>query len=190
MEYHAHAELEWQADAQQYHARQSISAFLLGSMEQTSTGRMTELGLQPQAFTDRRFTKRRRVDFDWATEQALFTPERPAAAIGPGAQDRLSVFLQLAAMLQAMPELRESGTRIRIPTLGSRSLQQWLFVVQAPELLELPEGATPTLRLQRLPDVGDDETALLWVDAARGYVPVRIRMAESNGDVMDLTLKP
>lgn len=190
MEYHASAELEWHTEGGSYRARQSISAFLLGSMEQTSSGHLTPQGLQPLEFTDRRFTKRRSVHFDWDTHQALFTPERPAAPIGAGAQDRLSVFLQLAAMLQTMPALRQAGTRIDIPTLGSRSLQMWSFVVDAPELLELPSGQVATLRLQRLPHAGDSERAQLWLNTQQGYVPVRIHMQESNGDVMDLTLKP
>ncbi|OOH87022.1 DUF3108 domain-containing protein [Comamonas kerstersii] len=188
-EYHAHAELEWQVGGGQYQARQSISAFLLGSMEQHSTGLMSEQGLQPLDFSDRRFFKTRFVHFDWAAGQALFTPERPAARIGTGAQDRLSVFMQLAAMLQAMPQLHQPGVRIETPVLGSRSLQMWTFVVEGDELLELPAGAVQTLRLHRQPKAGEAETAQLWVDPARGFVPVRIHMQEANGDEMDLSLK-
>lgn len=189
MEYHANAELHWHTEGNRYHARQSISAFLLGSMEQTSSGHLTPHGLQPLQFTDRRFTKRRSVQFDWSAQQATFDPEREAAPIGVGAQDRLSVFLQLATMLQAMPELRTPGTRIDIPTLGAKRLQMWTFVVEHTEALALQGGRMPTLRLQRLPQAGDNEKALLWVNPAQGYVPVRIRMEERNGDVMDLSLK-
>ncbi len=188
-EYHAHAELEWQVDGSQYQARQSISAFLLGSMEQRSTGWLSDQGLQPVDFSDRRFFKTRSVHFDWASDEALFTPARPAVRIGQGAQDRLSVFLQLAAMLQAMPSLRQPGVRIEIPVLGSRSLQMWTFVVEGEELLELPGGAMQTLRLHRQPKAGEAETAQLWVDPSRGFVPVRIHMLEGNGDEMDLSLK-
>lgn len=187
MEYHAQAQLSWRTDGTTYEARQSISAFLLGSMEQTSTGRLTAQGLQPVQFTDRRFAKHRSVVLDWDTQQARFDPVREPAAIGPGAQDRLSVFLQLAAMLQALPALRAPGTRIDIPTLGSRRMQMWTFVVENAETLELPSGPIGTLRLQRQPQAGDDEKALLWVDPTQGYVPVRIHMQERNGDVMDLS---
>lgn len=190
MQYHAHAELEWHTDGQTYHARQSISAFLLGSLEQTSAGLITPQGLQPLEFADRRLAKQRRVQLDWAAQQALFTPERTPAPIGPGTQDRLSVFLQLATMLQAMPALRTPGTRINIPTLGARRMQTWSFGVQEEVPLELPSGTITTLRLQRLPQPGDEETTQLWLHPALGYVPVRIRMEERNGDVMDLMLKP
>lgn len=190
MQYHANAELEWHTEGDSYRARQSISAFLLGSMEQTSSGRLTAQGLQPMQFTDRRFAKRRSVHFDWDAQQATFDPAREPAPIGPGAQDRLSVFLQLAAMLQAMPDLRTPGTRIDIPTLGSRHLQIWTFTVKETESLDLPSGPMTALRLQRQLQAGDDEQAMLWVNPAQGYVPVRIHMQERNGDVMDLSLKP
>nr|WP_174862345.1 hypothetical protein [Comamonas jiangduensis] len=92
MQYHAQAELEWHIDGNRYQARQRISAFLLGSMEQTSQGLLTPLGLQPMEFTDRRFAKKRSVTLDWEVQQASFTPLQPATPIGPGTQDRLSVF--------------------------------------------------------------------------------------------------
>lgn len=189
-EYHAKATLEWQVANGRYLARQAMSAFLLGSMEQTSSGWITDQGLQPQDFSDRRFFKTRTVQFDWDAHLARFTPTRPAAAIGSGAQDRLSVFMQLAAMLQAMPALRQPGVRIDIPVVGSRSLQMWHFVVETEDIVDLPAGTLPALRLRRQPRPGDEEAAQLWVDPARGYVPVRIHMQERNGDVMDLSLKP
>lgn len=189
MQYHAQAELEWHIDGNRYQARQRISAFLLGSMEQTSQGLLTPLGLQPLEFTDRRFAKKRSVTLDWEARQASFTPLQPATPIGPGTQDRLSVFLQLAAILHSTPDLRAAGTRLQVPTLGSRRMQIWTFEVQAPEMLDLPSGATPTLRLRRIPPAGEAEQALLWLDATQGYAPVRIHMEEPNGDVMDFVLQ-
>lgn len=189
MQYHAQAELEWHIDGNRYQARQRISAFLLGSMEQTSQGLLTPLGLQPLEFTDRRFAKKRSVTLDWEAQQASFTPLQPATPIGPGTQDRLSVFLQLAAILHSTPELRAAGTRLQVPTLGSRRMQIWTFEVQTPEILDLPGGATPTLRLRRIPPAGEAEQALLWLDATQGYAPVRIHMEEPNGDVMDFVLQ-
>lgn len=189
MEYHAQAQLEWQLADGRYQAHQRISAFLLGSMEQTSSGALTAQGLQPHDFADRRFAKRRHVRLDWSSQQAHFDPARDAAPIGPGAQDRLSVFLQLATLLQAMPALRSPGTRIDIPTLGSRRLQIWSFVVEGEESLELPAGPTATLRLQRLPQPGDEDSAQLWVNPAQNYLPARIRVQERSGDVMELSMR-
>lgn len=189
LEYHAQAELAWHTEGGRYQARQSISAFLLGSLEQTSSGRIGAQGFQPERFDDRRLTRRRSATLDWESQQARFEPERPPAAIGPGTQDRLSVFLQLAALLEHLPALRAPGTLVDIPTLGSRSLQMWQFRVQDRDTLELPGGPLDTLRLQRAPQSGDREQALLWLAPALGYAPVRIQMQESNGDHLTLTLR-
>ena len=189
MEYHANATLTWQARGDSYTAHQSISAFLLGSLEQRSQGHIGPQGLQPVRFEDRRLTKRRYVDFVWERGHALFEPVRDPAPIGTGTQDRLSVFLQLASMLNALPSLREKGTQIDIPTMGSRRLQTWSFQVEDVETLDLPAGPTHSLRLQRLPQPGDDEHAQIWLAPELGFVPVRIRMQEGNGDHLDLTLK-
>ena len=189
MEYHAQAQLQWHTDGQRYQAQQKISAFLLGSLEQKSEGTVTSQGFVPERFEDRRLTKTRSVHFDWPAQQARFEPARPHAAIGDGAQDRLSVFLQMAAMLQSMPPLRAPGTRIEVPTLGSRSLQMWVFEVQEAAQIALPAGDMATLRLQRLPKSGDQEKTQLWLAPELGFVPVRIHMQEANGDAMELLLK-
>lgn len=189
MEYHAQAILQWQTQGNSYSAYQSISAFLLGSLEQRSRGHLSPQGLQPMRFEDRRLMKHRHVDFVWERGHALFEPVRDPAPIGTGTQDRLSVFLQLASMLNAVPSLRETGTQIAIPTMGSRRLQTWQFQVQAFEMLELPAGPTQSLRLQRLPQPGDEEQTDIWLAPDMGFVPVRIRMQERNGDHLDLTLK-
>lgn len=189
MQYHAQAQLQWQTDGHRYQAHQSVSAFMLGSLEQHSEGLVTAQGFQPLRFDDRRLAKQRQVQFDWPQALAKFSPQRPDVPIGSGTQDRLSVFLQLAAMLQAMPDLRAPGTRIEVPTLGSRSLQIWAFTVQEMVQLQLPAGDMPALLVQRLPKAGSDETTQLWLSPELGYVPVRIHMQERNGDVMDLSLK-
>lgn len=189
LEYHAQAELSWHTEGGRYQARQSISAFLLGSLEQTSRGRIGAEGFQPERFDDRRLTRLRSATLDWEAQLARFEPERPPAAIGPGTQDRLSVFLQLSALLEHLPALRAPGTLVEIPTLGSRSLQMWQFRVQDTDTLALPSGPLATLRLQRAPQSGDREQALLWLAPALGYAPVRIQMQESNGDHLTLTLR-
>ena len=190
MEYHAQARLQWQTDGQTYEAQQRISAFLLGSMEQKSQGRMTAQGFQPLRFDDRRLAKQRSALFDWDSKLAHFEPARTPASIGEGTQDRLSVFLQLAAMLQSMPPLRDTGVRITVPTLGSRKLQIWTFEVQETDSLSLPSGTMSALLLLRLPQPGEEkEQTRLWLAPSLGYVPVRIQMQEPNGDTMDFSLK-
>lgn len=187
-EYHAQAALTWQQHQGRYTAQQTISAFLLGSMAQTSRGVLGPQGLQPTQFDDRRWRKRRSATLDWPAGQAQFQPPRAAVAIGPGTQDRLSVFFQLAALLQAEPVLRAPGTEVRIPTLGTRQVQLWRFQVETEDTWDGPHGPVPTLRLRRQLRPGDQAQATLWLAPALHYLPVRLALHDDE-EQLTLTLE-
>lgn len=187
--YNASAELLWRNLGATYEARQEIKAFLLGSRSQTSTGRITEQGLQPVRFGDRARAEQA-AHFDYDRHLATFSANTPDSPIGPGAQDRLSVFIQLGALLAAAPQRYPPGTRITLTTVGARSADRWSFTVEGTETLDLPAGPTPALKLQRLPraDKDRDQQADLWLGTGLGYLPVRIRITQANGDFADLAL--
>ena len=187
--YNASAELLWRQDGTQYEARQQIKAFLLGARSQSSVGQITPQGLRPTRFGDKTRSERA-AHFDFERGEVIFSANAPRAAIGSGAQDRLSVFIQLGALLAAAPERYPPGTRITLTTVGARSAERWTFTVEGPQTLELPAGSTPALKLQRLPrpDQRYDQKAELWLGTDMGYLPVRIRLTQANGDFADLSL--
>jgi hypothetical protein len=188
LDYQARAELVWQHDGARYEARQEVSVFLLGSRTQRSTGLVTSQGLQPERFGDRRRSERA-AHFDYTRGRVTFSANTPEAAVGPGAQDQLSVFIQLAGLLAATPERFVPGTHLTLTTVGVTSADRWTFTVEAPETLNLPAGALPTLKLQRLPRRDYDQKAELWLAPSMGYLPVRIKITQANGDFADLRLR-
>ncbi len=187
-DYQARAELVWQHDSARYEAHQEISAFLVGSRTQRSTGMVTPQGLQPERFGDRNRSERA-AHFDYARGRVTFSANTPEAAVGPGAQDRLSVFIQLAGLLAATPERFVPGTQLTLTTVSATSADRWSFTVEAPETLNLPAGALPTLKLLRLPRRDYDQKAELWLAPSMGYLPVRIKITQANGDFADLRLR-
>ena len=187
-DYSAKAELLWQHDGSHYEAQQEISAFLIGTRRQRSVGQITAQGLQPARFSDRSRSEQA-AHFDYAQGRVTFSANTPAAAIGPGAQDRLSVFIQLGALLAAQPERFVPGTQITLTTASARSADRWTFTIEGTETLDLPVGPTLALRLLRLPRKDYDQKAELWVAPALGYLPVRIKLTQSNGDFADLRLR-
>lgn len=187
-EYTARAELLWQHDGSRYEARQEVTAFLIGSRTQRSTGLVSAQGLQPERFGDRSRSEQA-AHFDHAQGRVTFSANTPQAAIGPGAQDRLSMFIQLAAMLAADPTRYSPGTQITLTTVSARNADRWTFSIEAPETLNLPVGVTPTLKLLRLPRRDYDQKAELWLAPGLGYLPARIRLTQSNGDFADLFLR-
>ena len=188
--YSARAELLWQHDGQHYQARQEISVLFLGSRTQTSVGDLGASGLLPQRFGDRARSEQA-AHFDYAQGRVTFSANTPQAPLAAGTQDRLSVFIQLGALLAAAPERYPPGTRISIATVGARAFDVWSFSVEGEETLQLPAGAMPTLKLQRLPrrDHDYDQKAELWLAPALGYLPARIRLTQANGDFADLQLR-
>ena len=186
--YSARAELLWQHDGNRYEARQEISAFLVGTRTQRSVGTVTEQGLLPEKFSDKSRSEQA-AHFDYAKGRVTFSANTPDAVAGPGVQDRLSLFIQLGAMLAADPGRFVPGTQITLTTVSARSADRWTFTVEGPETLDLPAGPTPALKLLRLPRKDYDQKAELWVAPGLGYLPVRIKLTQANGDFADLLLR-
>ncbi|GAB3363913.1 MULTISPECIES: DUF3108 domain-containing protein [Giesbergeria] len=189
-QYRATAELLWQHDGTHYQARQEIKVLFLGSRTQSSSGTITPSGLQPLQFADR--SRREQVaHFDYEQGVVRFSTDTPEAVLLPGTQDRLSVFIQIGALLAAAPERYRTGTRLQLATVGGRSTDRWTFRIEGTETLELPSGPMSTLKLQRLPrDAQDDEQqAQLWLAPSLDYLPARIRLTQGQGDFADLRLR-
>ncbi|MDR0202199.1 MAG: DUF3108 domain-containing protein [Delftia acidovorans] len=186
--YSASAELVWRHANGQYQASQEVSLFLLGSRSQTSEGRITDRGLEPSRFNDKA-RKEQSAQLAFDQNLAHFSTGAPDAPIAPGAQDRLSVFLQLSALLAAAPQRYPAGTQISFITVSARRADRWTFRVGETETLDLPSGSTQALRLDKIAAAGDDQQASLWLAPSMQYLPVRIRLAQDNGDFADLQLK-
>ncbi len=191
-QFHANAQLHWQVDGTQYEAVQEVQLPLVGSRRQSSVGTISAAGVQPQVFIDRS-RKEYRVSFDAASGQVLFSRGSPTAVWQAQLQDRVSVFFQLAGMVAAAPQDYPKGTRIRVLAASNKSVKPWVFVVDRQETLQLPAGSMPALKLWHLDadeaDRGEAGHSALWLAPRLGYLPVRIRMQESERDMLDLQLQ-
>ena len=187
-EYTAGAQLLWRHDGSSYELTQSISMFLMGTRAQTSTGRLTDHGLEPQSFADKG-RKPQTATFDVAGGTAHFSGGTPDAKITQGVQDRVSVFLQLASLIAAAPERYAPGSIITLTTSSARHADRWSFKVVGVEDLRLPVGSVQALRLEKLPSANSDLLASLWLATEYNYLPVRIRLNQGSNDYVDLRLK-
>ena len=102
-----------------------------------------------------------------------------------GAQDRLSVLLQLGALVASEPERFGPGTTLTVQTVGPREADLWLFTFEGRESLTLPGGTLEGIKLVRNPRKPYDQRVEIWLAPALGYLPARIRITETNGDAMD-----
>lgn len=183
LEYQALGELLWTHDGKNYEARLGLTAWPM-SRTLGSTGRMTADGLAPERFSDK-FRSELAAHFDRDKARVSFSANTPDATLLPGAQDQLSVFMQLAAMLAGEPARYPAGTQINVQTIGPRSAEPWVFVVEGDETLSLPGGHQQARKLVRSPRKDFDQKVEIWLAPALSWLPVRIRITQPNGDFID-----
>lgn len=182
--YHVNGDLQWTQDGKTYNARMEISHFLLGSRVQTSTGRLGPHGLEPIRFGDK-VRSEVAAHFDYEKNKVTFSANTPEAPLLPGAQDQLSVTLQIASMLAADPKLFTPASTLSFQAVGPKSSESWVFTVGVSEKLGLPGGEMSALRVWREPNGEYDSRVEMWFAPDMGYLPVRIRLSQANGDVAD-----
>ncbi|RZS35273.1 DUF3108 domain-containing protein [Corticibacter populi] len=189
MGYSARAQLRWQQDGEHYEAFQAIRLPLVGTRSQRSSGTLRPHFLQPLRFEDSA-RKRRSLRFDPASGSVIADEATQSASVPEGAQDRLSVFFQLAATVAGQPQRYvEPGRQIPIWTVANNKQEAWVFEVVEHAPITLPAGTMDAVRLQRMPRKPGDQQADIWLAPQTGYLPVRIHLSEDDGDVVDLRLR-
>jgi len=158
--------------------------FYQGRFVQTSAGRITATGLQPETFWDQRGDKRTSARFDAETKTVTYTPAKggPRHFNYPGTvQDVLSLFFQLA--LTAPP----SAAELSYAVFNGKKLRTYHYLVRGEALLETAVGSLRTLHLERTTD--DDGRFDIWLAIDRHYLPVRVVRSDEKGNEIELTLQ-
>ncbi|MEO5672143.1 MAG: DUF3108 domain-containing protein [Ramlibacter sp.] len=177
-------ELAWRHDGDSYEAQLEVMALLLPTRRQRSAGRITAEGLAPLRFSDK-VRSEEAAHFQRDKGKVTFSTNQPDAPLMPGAQDRLSVMLQLGAMIAGQPQKFPPGTTISVQTASTHDAEPWLFTVEAEEELQLPGGNVRAIKLTRNPRREFDQKVELWLAPGLDYVPVRVRLTQPNGDSVD-----
>jgi hypothetical protein len=186
--YYVNGELTWTQDGKTYDARMEISHFLLGSRVQTSTGQLTPQGLEPTRFGDK-VKSEVAAHFEREKGKISFSANTPDVPLLAGAQDQLSIFMQVAAMLAGDPTGFPPGSTLSFQAVGPRSADTWVFTMGASEHLTLPGGQLAAVHLWRDPSGEYDPKTEIWLAPDLGYLPVRIRLTQRNGDFVDQAWK-
>jgi len=178
-------ELSWQHDGKSYEARLAVSKFLIPLRVQTSKGQLSPQGLEPTRFGDKRGSEVA-AHFERQLGKIVFSANTPDSPLQPGAQDHLSVFLQLGALIGAEPGRYPAGSTLTFQTVGSHYAEQWTFVMGALEKQTLPGGEVNAIKLTRDPLNERDSKVETWLVPDAGYLPVHIRLSQANGDFVDM----
>lgn len=184
LQYKAMGELTWRQDGGHYAMRMEMGDWLIGKRVLSSIGDITATGLAPTRFSDK-FRSERAAHFDRQLGRITFSANTAPATLLAGAQDQLSIFAQLAALVGGDPLGFPIGTKITIQTAGPRDAESWVFTVEREEMLYLPGGHVPALKLVRMPNQDYGQKVELWLAPELGFLPARITLTFANGDYID-----
>ncbi|PIT80279.1 DUF3108 domain-containing protein [Limnohabitans sp. 15K] len=185
--YHATGELRWQFNDTAYATSLSVRAFLLGTRHWRSVGLVNATGLAPTRFSDS-WRNERATHFDRDNKRVVFSSNAPVAVLEPGAQDQVSLYVQLAAAMAGEPQRFQPGTRLQIQTATVRDAQPWLLTMDAAETLKLDAQTLQTAKWVCQPRNRFDAKVEFWMAEKYGWLPVRIRITQVSGDFIDMML--
>jgi hypothetical protein len=185
--YQATGELRWQRNASAYAMSLSVRAFLLGSRHWRSIGQIGPAGLSPTRFSDS-WRSERAAHFDRPNQRIVFSNNAPSVALQAGAQDQVSLYVQLAAAMAQADERMPSGTRLQIQTATVRDALPWLLTLEKLEPVVIDGQSLPAVKWVCQPRNRFDAQVEIWVSAAHDWLPARIRITQVNGSFIDLQL--
>lgn len=186
----AQSVLRWQPAAGSYQARMEFKALFVGARSQTSVGTLSAAdGLMPTRYGDKNRSEQA-THFDRTRQPPVlrFSANTPDLPLQPHTQDRLSVLLQLGAMLAGEPARFGPGQTVTLHTAGPKDADLWQFRVGNTTALNLPAGTLEAVHLDRAPLHTYDNRVEVWLAPSLGYLPVRILWTQANGDVVDQQL--
>lgn len=176
----------WRQDGQSYESRWTVYGPRIGDHSRTATGLVTPQGLLPVRVALRP-PDGPAVSFDYAAGRVHFGGTDTALAAGT--QDRLSVLIQLGALLAGDARRYPPGSVIELPAAHANGPGQWRFTVIGPETVAAMGRALDSVHLLHEPQGAADARIDVWLARQVEYLPVRLRIVEANGDSFEHTVQ-
>lgn len=188
-ELHGSARVLWQRTGTRYQAVVEMNAGLLASLAFSSQGEITAAGLHPEVYEETLRQRRRGVRLD-ADELRLNNGERVARP--PAVQDTASQFVELGHRFATGEIQPAPGAQIRFALARPGGVDEWTYDVVGEETLHLPRlgpVAAWHLKPRRLDKPRGPLTAEMWFAPSLQYLPVRIRITQSEDTYLDLLVE-
>lgn len=184
--------MRWQRDGEGY--RMSVVASVtvlvtINLVELASEGALGPRGIVPRTMTEkRRGRAQTATHFDAQQGQITFSASEARVAMAPGAQDRATFPMQLAAIARA--DAAQLGAGIALQVGDDRDASVYHFALVGEEALATPLGRIVTWHLTRAPLPGSYNSRLdVWLAPAHHWFPVQLRSTEANGAVTTQTVR-
>ncbi len=185
---HGTGELVWRPQGDRYALKLDFKLGGLTILSQASTGSLDAAGIAPLRFTDQRPRRGTtaanfRRDGDGDSDKITYSGSQSVFALKPGAQDRLSWMLQLAAIVAAEPQLGVPGAKVVMQVTGSRGdAGVWVFRCMGAEPVDTRSGPIDALKFVREAREAYDSTVQVWLDPQQQHLPVRATQKSGGSD--------
>jgi len=182
------AMLTWSIDGSAYELSLHVQAMLLFHRVEKSVGLLTSTGIAPRRYSSSRSGRSEQAThFRPELGRIQFSANKPDEAWLSGAQDRLSVLMELAALLAGRSQGYERGERIQIQVATLDNAQIWEFMVQGRSSLNFPTGEVEVIELIRKQRHEYDPRLQIWFAPELGFLPVRILQSSRTAPAQEFT---
>jgi hypothetical protein len=186
------ADFSWTVGPDSYRIKFDVGIRLLFAhvnlLELSSEGATGDTGFVPALMTEKRRGRAlTATHFNRGDGSISFSASQNKYPLAPGAQDKASVPLQLAAIARADPGQLKGGVDMQVGE--DRDATVFHFVVLGQEDIDTRLGRLHAWRLSRPPKPGSYNSRLdIWLAPERGWYPVRIRNTEASGALTTQTV--
>lgn len=177
-------ELQWRPQGDQYELKLESRLGGITLLTQISRGGFDADGIAPTRFTDWRVRRSTvAANFQRDAGKISFSGSAQELALEPGAQDRVSWMVQLAAIVAAQPNLRTPGAKVVMHVVGANAdASVWAFKCMGNETVETDMGAIDAIKYVREPRGPNDTTAQAWLDSRHHFLPARATLRSGPND--------
>jgi hypothetical protein len=188
-------DLAWRPKADQYELRLDAKVSGLSVLTQISTGAFDGAGVAPDRYTDHRIRKSTTAanfqrGLPSREDKITFSGSSAVFPLRPGAQDRLSWMVQLAAVASAEPQLARAGAKIVLFVVGANGDGSvWAFKCMGQETVDTRAGPVETSKFVREPRELYDTAIQVWLDPKQHNLPIlATQKSGPNDDGYELRL--
>ena len=177
-------EIRWQPVGDRYELHLDARLAGITLLSQTSQGAIGAIGLEPGRFLDQR-ARRAAQAANFKRDSATITFSGPTTEwpLLAGTQDRLSWMMQLVGIVAADPERATEGATISMVLVGARGEAAVRTLRYAGrDNAETAFGSVPALKFVVAGRSAYDTSYEIWLDPARGFLPVHATARNGAGE--------
>jgi len=151
-----------------------------------STGRVSEQGLKPLRFEERRTREPKRdveADFDWerGVMSSRFRGEMSRHTLPPATQDRISMMYQFM-------HVKGGSGNLALSMSNGRKIELYTYRLVGEPRIATPAGEFDTLHFERVTSKGNDRHVEVWLAKSHHNFPVRVVLDDPRGLRVEQTL--